>query len=218
MIGQSVINVKSGGRTRLSTFLAGIYLLIMVVFLADILKIIPMPVLVAVMIMVSIGTFNWQSIRDLKTHPIGFNAVMLVTVSVVVYTHNLALGVFAGVLLAALFFANKIGRYMLIKPLPTENDSVLAYGVIGQVFFASSDDFINSFTYDNPAVKQVSIELTHAHFWDVTGIAALDKVVLKYRKAGVEVEVFGLNEASQTLVDKFGVHDKSEDVEIVFNH
>ncbi|WP_431193826.1 STAS domain-containing protein [Actinobacillus ureae] len=143
---------------------------------------------------------------------------MLVTVSVVVYTHNLALGVFAGVLLAALFFANKIGRYMLIKPLPTENDSVLAYGVIGQVFFASSDDFINSFTYDNPAVKQVSIELTHAHFWDVTGIAALDKVVLKYRKAGVEVEVFGLNEASQTLVDKFGVHDKSEDVEIVFNH
>ena len=218
MIGQSVINVKSGGRTRLSTFLAGIYLLIMVVFLADILKIIPMPVLVAVMIMVSIGTFNWQSIRDLKTHPIGFNAVMLVTVSVVAYTHNLALGVFAGVLLAALFFANKIGRYMLIKPLPTENDSVLAYGVIGQVFFASSDDFINSFTYDNLAVKQVSIELTHAHFWDVTGIAALDKVVLKYRKVGVEVEVFGLNEASQTLVDKFGVHDKSEDVEIVFNH
>ncbi|WGE56164.1 SulP family inorganic anion transporter [Actinobacillus equuli] len=218
MIGQSVINVKSGGRTRLSTFLAGIYLLIMVVFLADILKIIPMPVLVAVMIMVSIGTFNWQSIKDLKTHPIGFNAVMLVTVSVVVYTHNLALGVFAGVLLAALFFANKIGRYMLIKPLPTENDSVLAYGVIGQVFFASSDDFINSFTYDNPAVKQVSIDLTHAHFWDVTGIAALDKVVLKYRKAGVEVEVFGLNEASQTLVDKFGVHDKSEDVDIVFNH
>ncbi|WGE32301.1 SulP family inorganic anion transporter [Actinobacillus genomosp. 2] len=218
MIGQSVINVKSGGRTRLSTFLAGIYLLIMVVFLADILKIIPMPVLVAVMIMVSIGTFNWQSIRDLKTHPIGFNAVMLVTVSVVVYTHNLALGVFAGVLLAALFFANKIGRYMLIKPLPTENDSVLAYGVIGQVFFASSDDFINSFTYDNPAVKQVSIDLTHAHFWDVTGIAALDKVVLKYRKVGVEVEVFGLNEASQTLVDKFGVHDKSEDVDIVFNH
>ncbi|AFU19288.1 SulP family inorganic anion transporter [Actinobacillus suis] len=218
MIGQSVINVKSGGRTRLSTFLAGIYLLIMVVFLADILKIIPMPVLVAVMIMVSIGTFNWQSIRDLKTHPIGFNAVMLVTVSVVVYTHNLALGVFAGVLLAALFFANKIGRYMLIKSLPTENDSVLAYGVIGQVFFASSDDFINSFTYDNPAVKQVSIDLTHAHFWDVTGIAALDKVVLKYRKAGVEVEVFGLNEASQTLVDKFGVHDKSEDVDIVFNH
>ncbi|WP_150540030.1 SulP family inorganic anion transporter [Actinobacillus vicugnae] len=218
MIGQSVINVKSGGRTRLSTFLAGIYLLIMVVFLADILKIIPMPVLVSVMIMVSIGTFNWQSIKELKTHPIGFNVVMLVTVSVVVYTHNLALGVFAGVLLAALFFANKIGRYMVIKPLPTDNDAVLAYGVIGQVFFASSDDFINSFAYDNAHVKQVSIDLTHAHFWDVTGIAALDKVVLKYRKAGIEVEIFGLNEASQTLIDKFGVHDKSEDIDIIFKH
>ena len=217
MIGQSVINVKSGGRTRLSTFLAGVLLLIFVVFLSDVIKIIPMPALVAVMIMVSIGTFNWQSIKELKTHPVGFNVVMIATVAIVVYTHNLALGVFSGVLLAALFFANKIGRYMVVNRLPTGDDNALAYGVVGQVFFASADDFMAQFDYTK-SVQQVSIDLTHAHFWDVTGIAALDKVVLKYRKAGVQVAVFGLNEASQTLVDRFGVHDKSESKDIVLGH
>lgn len=215
MIGQSVINVKSGGRTRLSTFLAGIFLLIMVVFLSNLLKVIPMAALVAVMIMVSIGTFNWQSIKELKTHPVGFNVVMLATVAIVVYTHNLALGVFAGILLSALFFANKIGRYMLVRVLPTGTDESLGYGVIGQVFFASSDDFINQFEFDNPQIKEVSIDLTHAHFWDVTAVSALDKVVLKYRKKGVNVDIIGLNEASKTLVDRFGIHDKSEDIDII---
>lgn len=133
MIGQSVINVKSGGRTRLSTFLAGFLLLIFVVFLSDILRVIPMAALVAVMIMVSIGTFNWHSLKELKTHPIGFNVVMLVTVAIVVYTHNLALGVFSGVLLSALFFANKIGRYMAVKTSAIEKEE-LRYDVIGQVF------------------------------------------------------------------------------------
>lgn len=215
MIGQSVINVKSGGRTRFSTFVAGVFLLIMVVFLSDILKVIPMPALVAVMIMVSIGTFNWQSVKELKTHPIGFNVVMLVTVAVVVYSHNLALGVFAGVLLSALFFANKIGRYMSIHLQQTDKQDHLSYVVIGQVFFASADDFIEQFDYQNPQVKAISIDLTHAHFWDVTAVSALDKVVLKYRKLGIEVEVIGLNEASKTLVDRFGVHDKSEETDII---
>ena len=218
MIGQSVINVKSGGRTRLSTFLAGVFLLLMVVFLSDLLKVIAMPALVAVMIMVSIGTFNWQSIKELKTHPVGFNVVMLVTVAIVVYTHNLALGVFAGVLLSALFFANKIGRYLSVRVLPTGDTTSLGYAVIGQVFFASADDFLAQFDFTNPQIKTVSIDLTHAHFWDVTAVSALDKVVLKYRKQGVNVEVIGLNEASKTLVDRFGVHDKSEDVNIVFGH
>ncbi|OOH85815.1 sodium-independent anion transporter [Pasteurellaceae bacterium 15-036681] len=217
MIGQSVINVKSGGRTRLSTFLAGVILLLMVVFLNDLLKVIPMSALVAVMIMVSIGTFNWQSIKDLKTHPIGFNVVMLVTVAIVVYSHNLALGVFSGVLLSALFFANKIGRYLSVRILPTGDNDSLGYAVVGQVFFASADDFINQFDYTQP-VREVSIDLTHAHFWDVTGVSALDKVVLRYRKQGVIVEVIGLNEASKTLVDRFGVHDKSEDVDIIMGH
>ncbi|TRC25069.1 SulP family inorganic anion transporter [Mannheimia haemolytica] len=217
MIGQSVINVKSGGRTRLSTFLAGFLLLIFVVFLSDILKVIPMAALVAVMIMVSIGTFNWQSLEELKTHPIGFNVVMLVTVAIVVYTHNLALGVFSGVLLSALFFANKIGRYMAVKTSAIEKEE-LRYDVIGQVFFASSDDFIAQFDFTRSELKKVHIDLTHAHFWDVTAVSALDKVVLKYRKSDVEVEIIGLNEASKTLVDRFGVHDKSEDVDIILNH
>lgn len=134
MIGQSVINVKSGGRTRLSTLLAGVILLIMVVFLSDVLSVIPMPALVAVMIMVSIGTFNWQSVKELKTHPLGFNIVMIATVAIVLYTHNLALGVGAGVLLASLFFANKIGRLMSVQSLPAPDETTLAYGVVGQVF------------------------------------------------------------------------------------
>ncbi len=213
MIGQSVINVKSGGRTRLSTLLAGIYLLIMVVFLSDILKVIPMPALVAVMIMVSIGTFSWQSVKELKTHPIGFNVVMLATVGIVVYSHNLALGVFAGVLLSALFFANKIGRYMSISE--SGEGQALRYDVVGQVFFASSDDFNAAFDFSHNDVKNVNIDLTHAHFWDVTAVSALDKVVLRYRKAGAEVEVIGLNEASRTLVDRFGTHDKSEATDII---
>ena len=177
MIGQSVINVKSGGRTRLSTLLAGVILLIMVVFLSDLISIIPMPALVAVMIMVSIGTFNWQSIKELKTHPLGFNVVMLATVAIVVYTHNLALGVGAGVLLSALFFANKIGRLMTVQSLPTGRDESLAYGVLGQVFFASADRFVGQFEF-RPQVRSVSIDVSHAHFWDVTAISALDKVVL----------------------------------------
>ncbi|HDL6301891.1 TPA: SulP family inorganic anion transporter [Mannheimia haemolytica] len=176
-----------------------------------------MAALVAVMIMVSIGTFNWHSLKELKTHPIGFNVVMLVTVAIVVYTHNLALGVFSGVLLSALFFANKIGRYMAVKTSAIEKEE-LRYDVIGQVFFASSDDFIAQFDFTRSELKKVNIDLTHAHFWDVTAVSALDKVVLKYRKSDVEVEIIGLNEASKTLVDRFGVHDKSEDVDIILNH
>lgn len=217
MIGQSVINVKSGGRTRLSTLLAGVILLIMVVFLSDVLSVIPMPALVAVMIMVSIGTFNWQSVKELKTHPLGFNVVMIATVAIVLYTHNLALGVGAGVLLASLFFANKIGRFMSVQSLPTPDETTLAYGVVGQVFFASADRFVAQFDFDKP-VKAVSIDLTYAHFWDVTAVSALDKIVMKYRKKGVSVEVFGLNEASKTLVDKFGVHDKHDGKDIIFEH
>ncbi|MCP3896427.1 STAS domain-containing protein, partial [Moraxella sp.] len=142
---------------------------------------------------------------------------MLATVAIVVYTHNLALGVGAGVLLSALFFANKIGRLMTVQSLPTGRDESLAYGVLGQVFFASADRFVGQFEF-RPQVRSVSIDVSHAHFWDVTAISALDKVVLKYRKMGADVEVFGLNEASQTLVDKFGQHDKTEDVDVIFKH
>jgi len=210
MIGQSMINIKSGGRGRLSTLAAGIYLLIMVVFLGPWLKQIPMAALVAVMIMVAIGTFSWRSITDLKKHPLSTNIVMLATVVIVVVTHNLAIGVFIGVLLASLFFANKISRMMVVRDDITESDS-REYRVIGQVFFASSDKFIESFDFKE-VLETVTIDLSAAHFWDVSAVSALDKVVIKFRREGTQVNLVGMNQATSTIVDKFGVHDKPEEV------
>jgi SulP family sulfate permease len=214
MIGQSVINVKSGGRGRLSTFIAGAVLLILVVFISDWVARIPMAALVAVMIMVSIGTFNWASIRDLKQYPLSTNLVMIVTVVVVVWTHNLAYGVFAGVLLASLFFANKISHFMYIEADLDEEKDTRTYSVHGQVFFNSSDKFTAAFDFKE-AVSKVYIDLSKAHFWDITAVEALDKVVLKFRREGTDVEVVGLNDASETIVDRFGKHDKPEDIEKV---
>lgn len=211
MIGQSVINIKSGGRGRLSTFCAGFFLLIMVVFLSDWISQIPMAALVAVMIMVSIGTFSWTSVKDLKKNPLSTNIVMVTTVAVVLATHNLALGVLAGVLLATLFFANKIARLMVIKQeQPAENE--LYYQVIGQVFFASSEKFLDSFDF-SIAVDRVVIDLNRAHFWDLTAVAALDNVVIKYQRLGAEVSVMGMNQASKTVIDKFAVHNDPKAVE-----
>ncbi len=203
MIGQSVINIKSGGRGRLSTFCAGFFLLIMVVFLSDWIKQIPMAALVAVMIMVSIGSFSWSSVRDFKKHPISTNIVMLTTVAVVLYTHNLALGVLAGVLLSALFFVNKISRLMIVKQ--ESSAAELRYQVIGQVFFASAEKLFASFDFSYAADKVV-IDLTRAHFWDITAVAALDQIVIKYQRLGAQVSLIGINEASKTVIDKFGVH------------
>ena len=214
MIGQSVINVKSGGRGRLSTLVAGVVLLLMVVFLNDWVSLIPMAALVAVMIMVSIGTFNWGSIKDLKEHPLSTNIVMVVTVVVVVWTHNLAFGVVAGVLLAALFFANKVGHFMYVSSELDEAEETRTYNVIGQVFFTSSEKFLASFDFKE-AVDHVVIDLTRAHFWDITAVGALDKAVIKFRREGAKVDIIGLNEASETIVDRFGVHDKPEEIEKV---
>lgn len=210
MIGQSVINVKSGGRGRLSTFSAGILLLIMVVFLDEWLKQIPMAALVAVMIMVSIGTFSWDSIRNLRKHPLSTNIVMLSTVIVVVATHNLAIGVFVGVLLASLFFANKIGRFMVVRQDSSADETTApsrTYKVVGQVFFASADSFIASFDFKE-VLESVTIDLTQAHFWDITAVAALDKVVIRFRREGTAVQLLGMNEATQTVVGKFSEFDK----------
>ncbi len=214
MIGQSVINVKSGGRGRLSTMVAGVFLLIMVVFLDEWIKQIPMAALVSVMIMVSIGTFSWGSIIDLKHHPLSTNIIMLSTVTVVVWTHNLALGVLAGVLLGALFFANKISHFMYVESSLDEPSDTRSYEVVGQVFFNSADKFTNSFDFKE-AVSKVVIDLQRAHFWDISSVGALDKVVIKFRREGAEVEVIGLNAASTTIIDRFGVHDKPEEIEKV---
>ncbi len=209
MIGQSVINVKSGGRTRLSTLIAGVVLLILVVFLSDWVGMIPMAALVAVMIMVSIGTFKWQSLRNLRHYPLSSNIVMIATVTVVVTTHNLAYGVLVGVLLTAIFFSHKIGHFLHIDSKLDAVTNHRIYTVTGQVFFSSADKFTNAFNFKE-IVPLVTIDLHHAHFWDITAVAALDKVVLKLRSLGTEVEVLGLNEASSTIVDRFGVHDKAD--------
>ena len=212
MIGQSVINIKSGGRSRLSTLFAGVALLIMVVFLADWVSQIPMAALVAVMIMVSIGTFSWESIRDLKKHPMSTNIVMLATVVVTVGTHNLAIGVFVGVLLAAMFFANKVGQILYVGSEETDEGQHRIYRVVGQVFFASSERFMDAFDFKE-TVERVTIDLSRAHFWDITAVEALDRVVIKFRREGTAVELIGLNEASATIVDRYAVHDDPAAVE-----
>ncbi|PWW11192.1 MULTISPECIES: SulP family inorganic anion transporter [Pseudidiomarina] len=209
MIGQSVINVKSGGRTRLSTLTAGVFLMVLILVLDEWLTQIPMAALVAVMIMVSIGTFSWDSIRNLKKHPLSTNIVMVTTVIVVVATHNLAIGVGVGVLLAAMFFANKIGHFMNVSSSIDAAGTERIYTVVGQVFFSSADKFIDSFDFKE-AIDKVVIDLTKAHFWDITAVGALDKVVIKFRREGADVEVRGLNQASATIVDRFGVHDKPD--------
>jgi len=216
MIGQSIINIKSGGRGRLSTMTAGVFLLFMVVFLSDWIGQIPMAALVAVMIMVSIGTFSWTSIKDLKKHPMSTNVVMVATVVVVVATHNLAYGVFVGVLIAAINFANKVGKFMYVGS-ELKEQTTRVYTVVGQVFFSSSDQFTESFNFKED-LDNVVIDLSRAHFWDITGVAALDKVVIKFRREGVEVEIIGMNEASATIVDRFGVHDKPDAVDKLMSH
>lgn len=214
MIGQSVINIKSGGRGRLSTFLAGFFLLIMVVFLSDLISVIPMAALVSVMIMVSIGTFDWGSVRGLKTLPFSTNLVMLITVIVTVGTHNLAYGVISGVLLASLFFANKISHFMYCDISLNEEASSKTYKFVGQVFFNSADKFYDTFDFKED-LKSVILDVRRAHFWDISAVHALDKSVIKFRKEGKEVEIIGQNEATKTIIDRFGIHDKPEEIEKV---
>jgi SulP family sulfate permease len=217
MIGQSVINVKSGGRGRLSTLAAGVFLLLMVVFVGDWVARIPMAALVAVMIMVSIGTFNWASVRDLRQHPKSSSVVMLATVIVVVATHDLAKGVLVGVLLSGFFFAHKVGKILHIGSMSEDEGRVRTYKVTGQVFFASAERFVNAFDF-REVIEKVRIDVSRAHFWDITAISALDKVVVKFRREATEVEVIGLNEASSTMVDRFAVHDKPDAVEQLMGH
>lgn len=217
MIGQSIINVKSGGRGRLSTFFAGAFLLFLILVLADWVKQIPMAALVAVMIMVSISTFNWASIRNLKSHPPTSSLVMLTTVAIVVFSHNLALGVFVGVLMSALFFARKVARFFDVENSLSADGTHRTYIVYGQVFFASAANFSARFNFREP-LEKVTIDLTHAHFWDLTGVSALDKTVIKFRREGTEVELLGMNEASATIVDTLGIHHKPNAIDLLFKH
>jgi sulfate permease, SulP family len=217
MIGQSVINVKSGGRGRLSAFAAGAFLLFLVVVLGDWVSVIPMAALVAIMIMVSIGTFSWASIRNLRHYPRRSSIVMLATVVGVVATHNLAIGVAIGVLLSGLFFASKVAQIFRVSSTVSDDGRRRTYVVEGQVFFASAEAFISSFDFKE-AVEQVTIDVGRSHIWDLTGVGAIDTVVLKFRREGTEVELVGLNEASATLVDKLAIHDKPGALERLMSH
>lgn len=217
MIGQSVINVKSGARGRLSTFVAGSCLLFFIVALGDWVRQIPMAALVAVMIMVSVGTFSWVSIRNLRTHPVSSSVVMLATVAVVLGTHDLAKGVLVGVLLSGVFFAWKVTRLFGVTSALSEDGGERRYTVRGQVFFASADAFGSAFDF-REAVDRVVVDVSHAHFWDISAVAALDKVVLKLRGAGVLVDIVGMNEASAQIVDRLGLHHRAKALDGVSAH
>lgn len=217
MIGQSVINVKSGGRGRLSTLAAGVFLLIMIVAGNQWVRQIPMPALVAVMIMVSIGTFSWASFKNMRKHPKSSSFVMVATVLVVVGTHNLALGVGVGVLLSAVSFARKVAQVIRVRSDYDEATECRTYLVQGQLFFASAGTFIAAFDFKE-ALAKVRIDVSQAHFWDLTAVGALDKVVLKLRREGTEMEILGLNEASATIVDRLAIHDKPGTLERMLEH
>jgi SulP family sulfate permease len=208
MIGQSVINVTSGGRGRLSTFTAGAFLLFLLAVLGPIVGRVPMPALVAVMIMVSIGTFSWNSIPNLRRHPRTSSAVMLTTVGVVVATRDLSLGVLSGVLLSGIFFAGKVRNMFAVERAVDSESGEARFRVTGQIFFASVDRFTRAFE-DVGAAKRVVIDMNAAHFWDISGVAALDKIVARLRRDGRAVEVIGYNRASADIVDRFALHDKT---------
>ncbi len=209
MIGQSGINVASGGRGRLSTFVAGAFLLFLILVLDDIVRIIPMAALVAVMIMVSIGTFSWRSLLDLRRNPLPSSIVMLATVVTVVATHDLAKGVLVGVLLSGVFFAGKVSRLFEVRSQVNADATERTYRVKGEIFFASTESFIKAFDFSEP-LERVTIDVSKAHLWDISAVGAIDDVVLKFRRHGVDVELHGVNEASANMIDRFALHDKDE--------
>jgi Sulfate permease and related transporters (MFS superfamily) len=217
MIGQSVINVKSGGRSRLSTFVAGAFLLFLLLVLGDWVGLVPMPALVAIMIMVSIGTFRWSSLTDLRHHPRRSSLVMLATVITVVGTHNLALGVGVGVLLSGIFFAWKVAQIFRVSSILSADGRERDYLVEGQLFFASAADFEAALDF-REKLERVRIDVSRAHIWDLTGVQAVDMAVLKFRREGVEVELIGMNEASATIMDKLAVHDQPGALERMLGH
>ncbi|MEL7241594.1 MAG: SulP family inorganic anion transporter [Cyanobacteria bacterium J06629_18] len=209
MIGQSVINVQSGGRGRLSTLAAGIFLFIAILGLQDYVRLMPMGALVAVMIMVSIGTFRWYSFKNIRSIPRTDTAVMLTTMLVTIYTKNFALGVAIGIIMSTVFFSRKIAQLVFVDKILSQDGSHCTYKVAGQIFFLSRDEFLESFDFTD-VIDNVTIDLSKAHLWDQGAVEVLDKAILKFRRNGAEVELIGLNEASATLMDKLTDYQKSD--------
>ncbi len=209
MIGQSVINIKSGGRQRLSTLSAGIFLLFFILVLRQWVSLIPMAALVAVMFMVSISTFNWASLMNFRKMPKSETMVMLVTVVTTVITHNLALGVMVGIALSAIAFSRKIAKLIDVRSELSEDGSERTYYIFGQLFFVSANNLVEDFDL-HEHVDSVVIDLTHAHLWDQSAVMSIDKVVLKFRAHGSDVKLVGMNEASATLMERLAIHDKPD--------
>lgn len=207
MIGQSIINVTSGARGRLSTLWAGLFLLFLILVLQDWVARIPMAALVAVMIMVSVGTFDWGSVMKLRSTPFQSSIVMIATTATVVLTHDLSKGVMLGVVLSAIFFMRKVGKTIVVEEVETPEAGHLSYRVTGNLFFASADVFAASFEHHGHPTR-VEIDMSNAHLWDLTGVAAVDKVVFRYRRQGAEVRVTGMSQASRTLVERVGKFEK----------
>ncbi len=202
MIGQSVINVKSGGKGRLSSLVAGAFLLFLILVLGDIVAQIPMAALVGVMIMVSIGTFDWQSVRELHKVPLGDAAVMLATVGVTVYTHDLAMGVLVGVVMSALRFGWKIAN--ITADLKLQADGAKRYSVQGQMFFGTATHFTDLFDVsDDP--QDIVIDFSASHVWDQSAVTAIAGIIEKYSQFEKNVAIVGLNTESEALVDRIGL-------------
>ncbi|MEZ2221805.1 SulP family inorganic anion transporter [Rhizobium sp. RCC_161_2] len=202
MIGQTVSNVKYGGRGRLSTLFAGAFLLVLMVLLKPWVSQVPVAALAAIMVMVSIDTFDWSSLRAVVIHPRMSSAVMVATVLVTVFSTNLALGVTVGVLLSGVFFTSKVARLLRVETEKDASAGRLTYRVSGQVFFASADVFIEAFHIQDVSGMTVLIDVSEAHFWDITAVAALDKVVQRFKAHGISADVVGLNQASSTLIGR----------------
>lgn len=208
MIGQSMINVKSGGRSRVSTLTVGVFLLISILFFAEIIMKIPLAILVGIMIMVSIDTFDWESFSYLKKMPVTDSIVMVSTIAIVVFTHDLSKGVLAGVILSALFFVTKISK---INVSCTESENKIIYAIKGELFFASVDNFINQFDFSS-SENEIILDFKKAHVWDDSAVGAIDKVVLKYRNKGLNVTVENLNTQSKELVDLLCIHHQHKSI------
>ncbi len=201
MIGQSMINYRTGGRTRLSTLASGVFLIVLILAFGDFVAQIPMGALVAVMVMVSISTFNWHSVAPdtIRIMPRTETTVMLVTVAVTVLTHNLAYGVGAGVALSAVFFVRHVSHVVNVTSVVDPDNVERLYDVSGELFFASTNDLVHSFDYDAVQVSRVEIDLSNARIWDTSAVVALDAVVEKFAQRGISAELVGLNDHSERL-------------------
>jgi SulP family sulfate permease len=217
MIGQSVINIQSGGRKRLSTLASGVFLLFFILALGRWVSQIPMASLVAVMIMVSIGTFNWSSIKNARRIPRSETAAMVTTVLITVLSHNLAIGVVVGIALSAVFFSRKIAKVVFVDTVLSPDKTERIYKVAGQLFFVSTEEFLSYFNFDED-LEQVTVDLSHAHIWDQAAVNAIDKVVLKFRRNGAEVDLLGVNAESQGLLNRLAIHNDPNVLDNLASH